>query len=67
MKRRVLPVLLFSAGLLMIGTFNMRSQLCGKSFGRFVVADAEGKEVSDVTAELLGDLPQAIREMGKLL
>jgi hypothetical protein len=33
------------------------AQLCGKSFGRFVVVDVQGKDVADVTAELLGDLP----------
>jgi hypothetical protein len=47
----VLVVLLSAAALA------MPAQLCGGSFAKFVVLDGQGKEVSDVTIELVAELP----------
>src|SRR5205814_771333 len=59
MRHILQPILAMLSGLLLVcsSAFTTPAQLCGKSFGRFVVVDAQGRDVADVTAELLGNIP----------
>lgn len=44
---------------------NVQAQLCGKSFAKFIVVDGQDKEVSDVTIELVAELPY--EDFGKFM
>lgn len=46
--------------LTLLPTFGVKAQLCGKSFAKFVVVDSESKSVSDVTIELIAELPAEV-------
>lgn len=57
MKRLQLPASILLGVLLSASPVTVSAQLCGRSFAQFVVVDDKGKEVSDVTIELVAELP----------
>lgn len=63
--RQLLLAMLLGLLFAQSAAFTPPGQLCGKSFAKLVVVDDKGKDVSDVTVELVGELPKADYEKFK--